>query len=180
MVFSMCLKGDCGFMSVIIEKASCEDAKAILEYMKQIGMETDNLTFGAEGLPSTIEEESAYIEKLKNSRDDVMFLAKDNGRIVGDASLNRLPRRMNKRGDFGIAVIKEYWNKGVGSQLLSKIVDFAKENSFEIIDLQVRSDNLAAIHLYEKFGFQKIGTHPAFFKIGDKEIPFDYMYLKIC
>ena len=32
-------------------------------------------------------------------------------------------------------------------------VEFAKENDFEMIDLQVRSDNLHAIHVYEKNGF---------------------------
>ena len=68
---------------------------------------------------------------------------------------------------------------GIGSKLLSKIISFAKQNDFEIIDLQVRSDNLAAIHLYEKFGFQKLGSHPAFFKINDSYVPFDYMILNI-
>jgi len=48
-----------------------------------------------------------------------------------------------------------------------------------VLDLQVRSDNARAIHLYQKFGFQKLGTHPAFFKIENKEIPFDQMYLRI-
>ena len=78
-----------------------------------------------------------------------------------------------------MAVIREYWNKGIGSQLLLAIIHFAKENAFEVIDLQVRSDNLSAIHLYEKFGFKKIGAHPYFFKIGSEEISCDYMYLKI-
>ena len=63
--------------------------------------------------------------------------------------------------------------------LQNKAVAAAKENSFEVIDLQVRSDNSSAIHLYEKFGFKKIGTHPVFFKIGSEEVAFDYMCLKI-
>lgn len=166
-------------MNIIIEKASTKDAEAILEYLKQIGSETDNLTFGAEGLPFTIEEETRHIKQLENSVNDVMFVAKDNDRIIGDATLNRLPRRMKHRGDLGISVLRKYWNNGIGSRLLREIINFAKGNSFEVIDLQVRSDNVAAIHLYEKFGFQKIGTHKSFFKIAEDEISFDYMYLKI-
>ena len=108
-----------------------------------------------------------------------MLIAKENGKIVGDASLSRLPRRMKHRGDLGVSVLKKCWNRGIGSQLLLEIINFAKENSFEVIDLQVRSDNLSAIHLYEKFGFKKIGTHPVFFKIGSEEVAFDYMCLKI-
>lgn len=166
-------------MSLTIEKATCKDADEMLQYLKQIGAETDNLSFGAEGLPFTTEAEAAYISQIENSRDAIMLVAKEEGKIVGDASLSRLPRRMKHRGDLGISVLKEYWNEGIGSRLLLEIIKFAKENSFDVIDLQVRSDNLPAIHLYEKFGFEKIGTHPAFFKIGNEEISFDYMCLKI-
>ena len=166
-------------MSIIIERATASDATALLAYFKQIGGETDNLTFGAEGLPFTVEAEASYIAQLEQSCDDIMIVAKENGKIVANACLNRLSRRMGHRGDFSIAVAKEYWNKGIGSQLLSKIIDFAKDNHFEIIDLQVRSDNFRAIHLYEKYGFKKNGTHPAFFKIDNENISFDYMYLKI-
>ena len=84
---------------------------------------------------------------------------------------------MKHCGDFAISVAKDYWNNEIGSQLLSIIIAFAKENNFEIIDLQVRGDNKSAIHLYEKYGFKKIGEHPAFFKISDKNIKFEYMYL---
>ena len=166
-------------MSITIEKATCADAADLLQFLKQIGSETDNLSFGSEGLPFTTEAEAAYLSRIENSGDSVMLLAKENGKIVGSASLSRLLRRMNHRGDFSVSVLKEYWNRGIGSQLLLEIIKFAKENSFEIIDLQVRSDNIAAIHVYEKFGFKKIGTHPAFFRIGDEEVSVEYMYLKI-
>ncbi len=166
-------------MSIVIEKASPMDAEAMLEYLRQIGGETDNLTFGAEGLTLTVEEEAEHIRQTESSCDEIMLVARDDGRIVGDASLSRLPRRMQHRGDLGIAVVQTYWNKGVGSLLLDAIIRFARENAFDGIDLQVRSDNASAIHLYEKFGFQKIGTHESFFKIGSEDIPFDYMYLKI-
>ena len=166
-------------MDITIEKATCADAAEILQYLKQIGSETDNLTFGAEGLPFTVEAEAEYISQIETSCDAIMLIAKENGKIVGNASLSRLSCRMKHRGDLGVSVLKKCWNRGIGSQLLLEIINFAKEKSFEVIDLQVRSDNLSAIHLYEKFGFKKIGTHPAFFKIGSEEIAFDYMCLKI-
>ena len=166
-------------MSIIIEKASPTDAASILEYLKQVGGETDNLTFGSEGMPFSVEAEEAFLSGMIDSCDDIMLIAKDKEKIVGCASLSRLPRRMKHRGDFAVSVAKEYWNQGIGSMLLCRILDFAKENAFEIIDLQVRSDNLKAIYLYEKYGFQKIGVHPAFFKINGEDISFDYMCLKI-
>ena len=164
-------------MDVSIKKAAPSDAAMLLEYLKQVGGETDNLTFGSEGMPFSVEAEAEFISSMENSIDNIMLLAKCDDKIVGCASLNRLPRRMKHRGDFAISVAKEYWNKGIGSQLLNNIIAFAKENKFEIIDLQVRSDNKSAIYLYEKYGFKKIGEHPAFFKISDENIKFEYMYL---
>ena len=166
-------------MNITIQKAAREDAAEILKYLKQIGGETDNLSFGAEGLPFTSESEAEYISQIENSCDEIMLVAKEDTKIVGCAGLSRLPRRMKHRGELSVSVLKEWWYKGIGSQLIQQIINFAKVNSFEVIELQVRSDNFSAIHLYEKFGFEKIGTHPAFFKIDDAEIPFVYMCLML-
>ena len=166
-------------MGIRIKKAEPSDAAMLLEYLKQVGGETDNLTFGSEGMPFSIEAEAEFISSMENSIDNIMLLAKCDEKIVGCASLNRLPRRMKHRGDLAISVAKEYWNKGIGSQLMDKIISFARENDFEIIDLQVRSDNKNAIHLYEKYGFKKIGEHSAFFKMDDENISFDIMYLEL-
>ena len=164
---------------ITIKKASPSDAAKLLDFMKLIGGETDNLTFDGAGLPFSVEDEAAYIASMENSRDNLMLLAKDGETIVGNASLSRMPRRMSHRGDFSVAVAKDYWNKGIGRALLKKVIAFAKENDFSVIDLQVRSDNHGAIHLYEKYGFRKIGSHPAFFNINGESIAFDYMYLHI-
>ncbi len=166
-------------MNIVIERAAPADATEIIAFLKQVGGETDNLSFGREGLPFTPEAEEKYLRQIEHSFDDLMLVAKENGKIVGSASLNRLPRRMNHRGEISVSVLKECWNKGIGSQLLCELLAFAKMNAFEILDLQVRSDNAPAIHLYEKYGFIKTGTHPSFFKIEGELISFDYMFLKI-
>ena len=166
-------------MAITIQKAMATDAVQILDYLKQIGSETDNLTFGSEGLSMSVEDEEIYINQMANSHDDILLIAKEDGKIIGSASLQRLPRRMSHRGDFSISVVKEYWNKGSGSKLLREIIQFAKENDFEIIDLEVRADNSAAIHLYKKFGFKKICTYTDYFKIGSEYVDFDYMCLRL-
>jgi len=134
-------------MDITIGKASSVDAAEILEFLKQVGGETDNLTFGSEGLPLSVEAEAAYIAGMENSCDNIMLVAKDNGKIVGTAALSRLSRRMAHRGDFCISVAKEYWNR--------------------------------AIRLYEKYGFEKMGEHPAFFKMDEEYICFDLMCLRL-
>ena len=47
------------------------------------------------------------------------------------------------------------------------------------LNLEVRSDNLRAIRLYEKYGFRKLCVFPGFFKIDGKYIDFDLMNLEL-
>ena len=161
----------------IIEQAKPEDAALLLDYMKAIGGETDNLSFGAEDIHINVIEKAKQLAAQQQSKDNVLFVAKAAGAILGDASLERMPRRMNHRGEFGIAVRKAWWGCGVASALMKEILKFAKANGFEQLNLEVRSDNTRAIQLYEKFGFQKLCTFPAFFKISGQYIDFDLMNL---
>ena len=50
-----------------ITRARPEDAAALLDYLKIVGGETDNLSFGAEGVPLAPEEEQAYLRTQVDS-----------------------------------------------------------------------------------------------------------------
>ena len=163
-------------MNMIIEKAKPEDARAILDHLKRVGGESDNLSFGAEGLPFSVEDEYKYIESVSNAKNSAYLLAKESGNIIGDCSISGLSRRFSHRGELGITVAKEYWNMGVGSALLSRALYIAKsELELEVISLVVRSDSKAAIHLYKKMGFQYIGTSEKYFKNDAKYFSADLM-----
>jgi len=166
-------------MAIIIEKAKPSDAEALIAFLKQVGSETDNLSFGAEGLPVSVEEEREYIAALENSANGIMLLAKLDGKIVANASLSRLPRRMNHRAEPGISVLKEHWGKGIGTLLGNALIGFARENGVERIDVQVRSDNKASLRLCEKAGFIKLCTYPGFLKIDGQSIDAELMYLPL-
>ena len=134
---------------IIIKEALPEDAEARIAYARQVGSETDNLSFGK------------------------------NGKLVGSGELRAFPRRMSHRAELGLTVVKAEWNSGIGTELMQKLIDYARENAVELINLEVRGDNSRAIHLYEKFGFKKVGTLPAYFKIGKEYIDFDSMVLDL-
>ena len=155
------------------------DAEQMLAYLKRIGGESDNLTFGPEGIPFTVEKERAFLQARAEDPRSVMLGVWHGGELIADGSVTALSRRMSHRGELGIAVAKKYWNRGVGSMLMEQLIRFAKEAGLEWLDLDVRSDNAAAIHLYEKFGFRRVGTRPAYFKIGNEYFDFDIMTLDL-
>ena len=55
----------------VIERAQPEEAAALLDYLKIIGGETDNLSFGAEGVPLSLEAEQDYLRSQCDSADNV-------------------------------------------------------------------------------------------------------------
>ena len=163
-----------------IVRAQAQDAVALLDYLKIVGGETENLSFGAEGVPLGVEDEQDYRGMQAQSRDHIQLLAKVDGEIIGTASLNRKQNRMSHRAEFGISLKKAWWGCGAASALTERILAFARKTGVEQINLEVRSSNKRAIALYEKFGFRKLCTFPGFFKINGELIDFDFMNLDIC
>ena len=51
---------------------------------------------------------------------------------------------------------------GIGQLLIDKTIEYAVENSLNIISLEVRTDNAPALALYEKNGFKKIKLLPQY------------------
>ena len=165
--------------SIMINEATPADAERLIAYTKLIGGETDNLTYGAEGMGISVEQEEYFIENIQHDGHSVFYCAWRGLDIVGTANLSGMPRRMSHRAELGLSVVTFEWNKGIGTMLMQHIIDYAKAHGIEMINLEVRSDNKAAIHLYEKFGYKKTGVIPAFFKIDDEYVDFDIMSLDL-
>lgn len=151
-----------------IRKAKSKDAQQILDYLSVIGSESDNLTFGAEGLGITLEDEIKMIDSISKSDNSVMILCFDEDQLVSVANLSGKTReRMKHYATLGISVRQSHWHQGIGKAMMKKLNQFAQKNSFlEMIELEVRSDNHHAIHLYESFGFKQVGVMPKLMKIN--------------
>lgn len=72
---------------------------------------------------------------------------------------------------FSTAVLPAHRNKGIASRLVQIIIDSSKKAS---ILLHVRSNNVAALRIYDKFGFKKIKTTPNYYSN-----PIDDAYLLV-
>lgn len=83
-----------------------------------------------------------------------------NGQVVGSIAFGiKQNPRMRHVGHLGMMVAPDYWGLGIGSRLMAAVVDLA-DNWLNIkrLELEVHTDNPAAVHLYEKFGFEIEGT----------------------
>jgi putative acetyltransferase len=80
--------------------------------------------------------------------------------VIGMVSVDTFPNRPRRRhvGRIGISVSDAWQGKGVGTALMQAGVDLA-DNWLNLtrLELEVYSDNESAIHLYERFGFEREG-----------------------
>ncbi len=53
---------------------------------------------------------------------------------------------------------------------MSKLLEYAKKNSCDDIDLEVNIKNNAAISFYNKIGFEKVGQRAKFYKGVDDAV----------
>lgn len=106
----------------------------------------DHIKQKLENPPLSIHRLVAIVEQNQKSK------------VVGLISLQPLSDRRSHVGQLGMFVHDNYQNQGIGSQLMAAIIDLA-ENWLKLkrLELQVNTDNASAIHLYEKFGFEKEG-----------------------
>ncbi len=68
---------------------------------------------------------------------------------------------------LNIGVTPRRQRSGHGRQLLEAILDAAREASCEMVLLEVRCSNAAAIALYQRYGFTRIGLRKRYYRSDD-------------
>ena len=99
---------------------------------------------------------------MLESERSFMLAAFIDGELVGNCGVNEIADRlkMRHRASLGISIKKKAWGLGLGTVLISRALEQAKENGFTQVELGVFADNERAIYLYRKLGFTKMGLHP--------------------
>ena len=83
-------------------------------------------------------------------------------KLVGYAGIARLGRiRPYEYEIHTIGVDPAYQGQGIGRRLVSQLLELA---SGSVIFLEVRTDNAAAIGLYESFGFVNVGLRRRYYR----------------
>lgn len=105
--------------------------------------------------------------ELSNSN-STYLVAKLNNIIVG---FGGIWKAVDDIHITNIVVRKDYRNKHIGSIILSKLIDISKlETNIKTLTLEVNSNNISAIKLYEKFNFKKVGLRKKYYNNIDDAI----------
>lgn len=88
-----------------------------------------------------------------------IFIAQHNHQIIGSISFSQFGRpQLDHTVGIGLNVANDFRAQGVGRGLLTHGLSWAKQTrAIERVELEVISNNLAAIQLYHSFGFEREG-----------------------
>lgn len=87
------------------------------------------------------------------------IVAKSNHQIVGFAGIWF---SVDDAHITNIVVHKDFRHKGIGSMLLEKLIELAKNKNS--LTLEVNTKNEYAINLYLKYGFENLGIRKKYYK----------------
>ena len=138
---------------ISIRAAELSDAEAIYQIFEQPTAQANTLQ-----LPwRSVAQRRDWLARV--TADGHVLVAEVDGRVIGNIGLRLAAGRRRDVGEFGMSVHDEFQGRGVGTALVQAMLDLADNwLGLRRIELVVYTDNVSAIHLYEKFGFRIEGT----------------------
>ena len=105
----------------------------------------------------------AFIRELESAHNHYVA-ARVDGELVGYAGVSRLGRKPPYEYEIHtIGVDERSQGQGIGRGLLDRLLEIADGGT---VFLEVRTDNAAAIGLYESAGFAKIGLRKRYYRVS--------------
>jgi ribosomal-protein-alanine N-acetyltransferase len=90
--------------------------------------------------------------------------ARSDDKLVGYAGIARLGRKPPYEYEIHtIGVDPAYQSQGIGREMLNRLLEFAGSDT---VYLEVRTDNAAAIAMYESAGFATVGLRKRYYRMS--------------
>lgn len=151
-----------------IRRATPADASALVELERAVSSEPEAWLI-TEGDWRNVGDERRYLRAVRRSPHAAVFVAENEGGIVGRLSLARDSHPASHHvADLGLMVAAGHRRQGIGRSLLGQAVDWARESEIEKLELHVFPHNEPAINLYEQFGFEREGLRRNHFRRGGR------------
>jgi ribosomal protein S18 acetylase RimI-like enzyme len=138
-------------MSIEIVPIARRHASGFREVLDGVARERRYLAFLE--APPLAEVRRFVLNGLRNGAP--AFVAVDDGRVVGWCDVIRKLRPTTAHsGVLGMGVAGSHRGRGVGGRLITTTLETALARGLTRIELTVRTDNVAAIALYRRRGFE--------------------------
>ena len=102
----------------------------------------------------------AYLRRVIDPKHGTLFAVRDGKKIIGMGTVIwiHIPLEFYARIE-DMVVDSAYRRRGLGTELMQRLIAYAKKGGAEFIDLTSRPERAAENPFYQKFGFQKRETN---------------------
>ena len=163
----------------VLRSPDADDALEIIHHLRITSDETGFMARYGDEITMTPEDETNYLRSVKENPRALMIAAFVDGVLAANSGFNPAApmEKYRLRAEFGISVKRAFWGRGVGSALLEANIEAARSAGYGQLELEVVTDNVRGIALYEKFGFQIYGTRPKSFAYRDGTYAAEHMMM---
>lgn len=150
----------------VLRGATETDAAEVLRCFSLTHAETDFLLTYPEENSFTEADEAKFLKARSESENEIEICAFVDGKLTGTAGIEAIggKEKIRHRAEFGIAIEKAYWGRGIGKALMLACIECAKNAGYLQLELDVVADNASAVRLYESVGFREFGRNPRGFR----------------
>ncbi|MEY9971024.1 RimJ/RimL family protein N-acetyltransferase [Lysinibacillus sp. RC46] len=144
---------------MLVREAIGKDAEQVIAVIKN-AEESNFMLFRPGERKLETEQFTKFIENMNNNSHSALFIAEIEKIVVGYLIVqgNHMPSSVSHRAYIVVGIHSEYRGQKIGTALFSHLDDWAKEKSMHRLELTVMANNMAAIALYKKMGFEIEGT----------------------
>ncbi|OFI47691.1 hypothetical protein BG262_08275 [Floricoccus penangensis] len=133
------------------------EADKLFELMSTLDKETTYMLYQPEERKYDRKKLETFIRNT--SENGLILVAEEDSIYVGYVSVHLSSLAKIKHSAYlVIGVLSDYAGQGLGSEFLAQVIDWARVSGIHRLELIVVTENVAAIALYEKFGFVEEGV----------------------
>ena len=165
----------------LIRSPKDEDIPGMLDYLYVSAGETEFiLRYPEECGKYTTEGEKALFDRANTADNEAMLVCLVEGKVAGNCQIVWSKGiKTRHRAAVAIALLKEYWNQGLGTRMLQELIRIAEENRNILqIELDFVEGNIRARALYEKMGFRITGVKPNAIRLKDGTMLNEYSMIR--
>ena len=158
-----------------------EDIRGVLDYLYVSAGETEFiLRYPEECGKYTYEGEKALFDRINASDNEAMLVCIVDGKVAGNCQIAwKTGIKTRHRASVAIALLKEFWNQGIGTRMFEEMIRIAEANENLIqMELEFVEGNSRARALYEKMGFRITGVNPNAIRLRDGTLLNEYCMIR--
>ena len=158
-----------------------EDIPGMLDYLYISAGETEFIIrYPEECVRYTPEAEKALFDAVNASDSEAMLVCLVDGKVAGNFQiLWKKSLKTRHRAAVAIALLREYWNQGIGTRMFREMIRIAEENPNILqMELEFVEGNTRARALYEKMGFRITGVRPNAIRLKDGTLLNEYAMIR--